>query len=128
MDDDLDDLINDIDGTGGTKGSALKLPAYNYEIPTSSKVSSSIQQVNQGGKCYPLYLGGTALQDGQTLSSLNPRSCTKLRCYNCDKPVHRYVESRWKSSVDYFFVRNHNTNTKELIKVRQSKIILLTVN
>lgn len=64
MDDDLDDLINDIDGaggSGGTKSSGLKLPSYTYEIPQQK---SSVQQVNAGGKCYPIYLGGTALLDG----------------------------------------------------------------
>jgi hypothetical protein len=76
-----------------------------------------VQNVGIGGKCYPLYLGGSQLLDGQTMNSLNARSCNRLRCYNCDKPVHRYIESKWKSTVDYLFVRNHNTNTKELVKV-----------
>lgn len=43
MDDDLDDLINDIDGAGGsgaTKSSGLKLPSYTYEVPSQSKTTS----------------------------------------------------------------------------------------
>ena len=38
-------------------------------------------------------------------------------CYNCDKKVHRFTDKRWKPTVDYLYVRNHNTNVKELVKV-----------
>ena len=62
-------------------------------------------------------MGGSSLIDGKTLNSLNPKSCDKLRCYNCDKKVHRFTNSKWKDTVDYLFVRNHNTNPKELVKV-----------
>ena len=43
-------------------------------------------------------------------------SCDKLRCFDCDKKVLKYSNSKWKSSVDYLFVRNHLTNPKELVK------------
>jgi hypothetical protein len=52
------------------------------------------------------------------MTSLNPKSCEKLRCCNCDKKVHRFADNKWKSFVDYLFVRNHNTNLKELVKVK----------
>jgi hypothetical protein len=128
LDDDLDDLINDISNTkagsgyaiggAGTGGTKLSQPAFKYEVPAfqggSSKTSSVI---GSGGKCYPLYIGGSTLGEGMTQSSLNPRSCDKLRCSKCDKKVHRFAENKWKLSVDYLFVRNHNTNLKELVKV-----------
>lgn len=79
----------------------------------------SVSNVALGGKCYPLYMGGSALLDGQTMNSLNQKSCDKLRCYNCDKKVHRFTDVKWRQTVDYMFVRNHNTNPKELIKVKQ---------
>ncbi len=71
-----------------------------------------------GGKCFPLYIGGAALLEGMTQGSLHPFSCSKLMCYNCDKKVHRFTNKKWKPIVDYLFVRNHNTNLKELVKVR----------
>ena len=100
------DDFDDYKAPSHKQGSAI------YNIPQTQKL------VEAGGKCYPIYLGGSALQDGQTMSSLQPRSCTKLRCINCDKRVLRYVNNKWKASVDYLFVRNHNTNPKELVKVR----------
>lgn len=59
-------------------------------------------------------MGGSSLADGLTQSSLNPRSCNKLRCIDCDKKVVKYPDCKWKSTVDYLFVRNHLTNLKEL--------------
>jgi hypothetical protein len=63
----LDDLINDIDGAGGSGGTKSgstqqrqKMPNFTYEIPNKQNV----QTVNQGGKCYPLYMGGSSLPDG----------------------------------------------------------------
>lgn len=55
---------------------------------------------------------------------MQPRSCDKLRCYNCDKKVLRYTDHKWKATVDYLFVRNHNTNPKELVKVSIDLITL----
>lgn len=96
LDDDLDDLINDIDGagtgdSGGTSNIKKKPSGYNYEIPAQKL--ANVQNISLGGKCYPLYMGGSSLIDGQTLNSLNPKSCDKLRCYNCDKKVHRFMNS-----------------------------------
>ena len=110
--DDLDDLINNF--TGG-KAPAASKPSFTYSVPQGPP-----QSKQAGGKCYPLYIGGAALKDGITLSSLDPHSCSSLRCCGCDKKVHRFPGNRWKSSVDYLFVRNHNTNLKELVKVSQS--------
>ena len=73
---------------------------------------------SKGGKCFPLFIGGPSLQDGQTLTSIQPRCCDRLRCFDCDKKVVKYSNSKWKTTVDYLFVRNHLTNPKELVKVR----------
>lgn len=69
-----------------------------------------------GEKCYPLLIGGTILQQGLTTSSMKPMSCSTLRCFNCDKKVHRFVNASWTKDVDYLFVRNNNTN---LLKLQQ---------
>ena len=110
--DDLDDLINNI---AGGKAPAASRPAYTYSVPQAPLLGKQA-----GGKCYPLYIGGAALKDGITQSSLDPHSCSSLRCCGCDKKVHRFPGNRWKPTVDYLFVRNHNTNLKELVKVRTS--------
>jgi hypothetical protein len=71
----------------------------------------------QGGeKCYPLFLGGTKLPKGFTQSTMHPFSCSTLRCFNCDKKVHRFLNAKWNHYVDYMFVRNNNTNLAELQK------------
>ena len=41
-------------------------------------------------------------------------SCSSLKCYNCDKKVHRFINARWQDSVDYLFVRNYNTDVDQL--------------
>lgn len=77
-----------------------------------------VQSPPTSGKCYPVFIGG-GLEDGQSRGSLDPRSCDKLRCLNCDKRIVRYTNAKWRTSVDYLFVRNHNTNPKELVKVSE---------
>lgn len=61
-------------------------------------------------------MGGTNLTEGLTQSSVNPRACNRLRCLDCDKKVLMFGGKKWTSNVDYLFVRNYNTNPKELIK------------
>lgn len=69
----------------------------------------------QSGTCFPIFVGGSALADGMTVNSLAPQSCSKLRCTKCDKRVVRFQNNvAWKESVDYLFVRNHNTNIAKL--------------
>ena len=68
-----------------------------------------------GTKCYPLFIGGKALKDGLTQSSMEPRSCDVLRCRDCDKRVIRYSnDCKWGEQVDYIFVRNYNTLPEKL--------------
>ncbi len=67
-----------------------------------------------GETCFPLFMGGTKLPKGQTHSTMHPFSCSTLRCFSCDKKVHRFLNAKWGSSVDYMFVRNHNTNPQDL--------------
>ena len=39
----------------------------------------------------------------------------------------KYSNSKWKTSVDYLFVRNHLTNPKELVKVRIEMVVVVFV-
>lgn len=67
-----------------------------------------------GEKCYPLFIGGAGLPHGKTEYSTKPHSCSSLKCVKCDKKVQRFINACWKDSVDYLFVRNHNTNHQQL--------------
>ncbi|TNV83765.1 hypothetical protein FGO68_gene14526 [Halteria grandinella] len=109
-DDDLDDLLNDFQGSKKANGAAQQ--AYTYSIPTSVQQKAA----TVSGSCYPLFIGGSSLKSGITQSSISPQSCSSLHCLSCDKPVHHFPGNKWRPHVDYLFVRNHNTNIKELVK------------
>jgi len=62
-----------------------------------------------------LFIGGSALLDGQTNSRFQPMSCDALRCSSCDKKVVRFSDNvKWADHVDYMFVRNFNTSVHRL--------------
>mmetsp|Transcript_8672 Transcript_8672/g.14704 ORF Transcript_8672/g.14704 Transcript_8672/m.14704 type:complete len:104 (-) Transcript_8672:36-347(-) len=61
-----------------------------------------------------MFLGGSSLKHGKTENSMQPNSCSSMKCFKCDKKVHRFVNAKWHSSVDYLFVRNYNTNVDQL--------------
>ena len=44
-----------------------------------------------GCKCFPLCIGGANLEQGLSEDSYNPKSCSSLRCFKCDKKVQRYI-------------------------------------
>ena len=102
--DEFEDLLAD----EGIKSSAG--PSYKYVIPGTQ------QAAPKGGKCYPIFVGGSSLANGQTSSSMAPVSCDKLRCGDCAKRIVRFAEDcRWNTSiVDYLFVRNFNTSPDKL--------------
>ena len=66
-------------------------------------------------KCFPVFIGGSSVPDGQTNASFQPFSCATLRCSACDKRVVRFSDNvRWAPHVDYLFVRNFNTSIDRL--------------
>ena len=67
-----------------------------------------------GDKCFLMIVGGPGLRQGKTESSMRPMSCSSMKCFKCDKKVHRFLNAKWQPHVDYLFVRNHNTNTQVL--------------
>ena len=89
-----------------------------YDCATGTQVvhQPSTPGVMNGDKCFPLFIGGSSLAHGMCEGSMNPKSCSSLRCFNCDKKVQRFINARWHESVDYLFVRNHNTNLEQLEK------------
>ena len=97
---------------------------WQYELPVNQQQKTKAQRMRpqevvveteQPGECYPLFIAGSAYMSGRTQSSMKPMVCSKLRCTNCDKKVVRFEHDvKWKESVDYIFVRNHNTNPDKL--------------
>jgi hypothetical protein len=70
---------------------------------------------SKGGTCYPLLIGGSSLASGWTEHRMAPKSCSKLRCTQCDKKIVRFDNNvRWSPKVDYIFVRNYNTQPEKL--------------
>jgi hypothetical protein len=60
--------------------------------------------------CIAIYLGGTDLQPGMSISPTSPRFCVNLSCVGCDHIVLRFPNARWRSSVDYMFLRINYPN------------------
>ena len=67
-----------------------------------------------GEKCFAIVLGHASLKHGMCVSTMDPKSCASLKCTNCDKKVHRFLNGVWDASVDYMFVRNFATNVTKL--------------
>ena len=68
-----------------------------------------------GQKCFPIFIGGADLLEGQTNGRFKPMSCEVLRCSACDKRVVRFSDNvKWADHVDYMFVRNFNTSVHRL--------------
>lgn len=87
---------------------------YNCSTQSEPKLMQHTGSKPDGAKCYPLTLGGASLEHGLSEDTLYPKSCSSLRCYKCDKKVHRFINGSWHATVDYMFVRNHNTNVVKL--------------
>ncbi len=89
MDDDLDNLLNDITLNPMNQKENKPFQNYSYAIPEAAPTKSH-NGVREKIQCYPLVVGGSKLVDGCTSSSQNPKSCSELRCFSCDKHVLRY--------------------------------------
>ena len=91
-------------------------PAVTYtDISANTGPAIQRQQTIPGSKCFPLFIGGADLQDGQTNSRFSPFCCEALRCSACDKRIVRFSDNvKWADHVDYMFVRNFNTSVHRL--------------
>ena len=88
---------------------------YNNSTGTSIVyVENTGTVINSTNKCFSLIIGGADLGNGFCEGSIQLKSCSSLRCFKCDKKVHRFINGQWHQSVDYLFVRNHNTNLEQL--------------
>ena len=84
-----------------------------YNAPAGAAITlmdSRPTKIN-GEKCFCIVLGHASLKHGKCDSTMDPKSCASLKCTNCDKKVHRFLNGVWDPSVDYMFVRNFATNT-----------------
>ena len=92
------------------KPEAFKLTGSAYYNAPDGNLSIEHMPANKtkvnGEKCFVVFLGGADLEHGLCQSSMMPKGCSSLKCTNCDKKVHRFLNAVWDSSVDYMFVRN----------------------
>ena len=79
--------------------------------------NNNLIQKNEKVRCFPLFIGGSELTNGITENSFNPKSCSTLRCTNCDLTIKRYVGKKWIEGLNYLFFRNYITNNKMLESV-----------
>ena len=102
--------------TTSTKLACLKSNEFSYYGSTTTEpvLMPNTGSKPGGCKCFPLCIGGANLEHGMTENSMEPKSCSSLRCYKCDKKVQRFINGTWHATVDYMFVRNHNTNVQKL--------------
>lgn len=117
-DDDFDEILNPAKSQQKTPSIQSYSPKSNkimFSPPTSPSTQigfSSVPSANQiTQKCNGIYLGGTDLTNGATLSSTDPHFCSSLICISCDHKVSRYLNKRWKPETDYLFLRNNYPNT-----------------
>ena len=98
--DDLDLLIHDIQDSNVRR----KIPLH--------------QQYKVSNECYPVFIGGANLEGGITLSSIQPRSCERLKCNDCEKRVIRFPNYKWKPMIDSTFLATQSFNPLNLQKVK----------
>lgn len=72
--------------------------------------------MKQSFECYPVFIGGSNLEGGLTQSSLQPKSCDRLRCNDCDKRVIRFPNYTWKPLIDSTFLATQSYNPLNLQK------------
>lgn len=115
-----EDPDEDDDEWGDTTSTKFQLKSEQFSISgdfTLSKqpiLCKNTPTCLNGTKCFPLVIGGANLEQGLSEDSMMPKSCSSLRCFKCDKKVQRYINGSWHATVDYMFVRNHNTNVAKL--------------
>ncbi|XP_013404048.1 protein C8orf37 homolog [Lingula anatina] len=101
-DEDLDDMISDI--------CDVPEPLDKLETGPVERVVTSAQK-----RCYPVYLGNSTCAQGMA-STMNKRSCDKLRCTDCDFKIVTFDNFQWAASTDYLFLRNNVPDFKKLQK------------
>lgn len=114
---------DDEDEWGDTTSTKFQLKSEGFSyydcsttLPKLCKATPSVPNGPKCAKCFPLCIGGANLEQGLSEDSMMPKSCSSLRCYKCDKKVQRFINGTWHATVDYMFVRNHNTNVDKLIE------------
>ncbi|XP_048752919.2 cilia- and flagella-associated protein 418-like isoform X1 [Ostrea edulis] len=93
---DIDDILDDIQVEPIAKGS----------VPSAPNGTATDLRPASGRKCFPVYIGGALCSQGMA-SSVNQRSCDKLRCTSCDFKVCSFDNYEWHPDTDYLFLRNN---------------------
>jgi len=116
VEDDLSDILDD----DFPPLSKSKKPVYTqYKDRHVTTATGSTKT-----KCRTVFIGGSNYTSGQA-SLKEKRTCSNLRCTNCDFKVIQIDDCEWHSSVDYLFLRNNmpdfNRIKKKLVKNNGSR-------
>lgn len=102
----IDDIIGDTEVIGHTfSEKATRNKESCPKSQTTSSSSSSFKKSLQR-RCFPVYLGGSAIVVGVS-GAMTERACDQLRCTSCDFRVVFYDDVQWDKSCDYLFFRNN---------------------
>ncbi|XP_071824678.1 cilia- and flagella-associated protein 418-like [Apostichopus japonicus] len=121
--DDLDAAIDDI--IGGTEvidhTFSEKSKRHKEEsCPISSQTTSSSLRKSLQKRCFPVYVGGSAIVVGVS-SAMTERACDQLRCTSCDFKVVFYDNVQWDNTCDYLFFRNNVPDYQRLCSKLKKK-------
>jgi hypothetical protein len=86
------------------QGSADRYPA----LPRAPR--SPVRSGEAARRCVAVYLGGPSLEPGKTELTDTPHFCSNLSCVCCDHIILRFVDTRWKPTVNYMFLRLNYPN------------------
>jgi hypothetical protein len=89
--------------------SSIQRDAENH-CPLPRAPRSPVRSGDKAKRCTGIYVGGPALKPGITEITDVPHFCSNLSCLSCDHIVLRFVDSRWKPTVDYLFLRLNYPN------------------
>ncbi|KAK7067276.1 hypothetical protein SK128_019012 [Halocaridina rubra] len=128
MADDLDDLLDEVESSfesdfinvedkRSIKTDDLNELLDDFEPPLQPHDESSDTPTHSSSakrRCANVSIGGTSMPIGLATSATQ-RSCSTLRCLQCDSPVVSFDGFTWTDETDYLFLRNNYPDMDRLL-------------
>lgn len=106
----LDDLTDDEDAIRRQRSTKGRANSTVTDAKSTSKLplrkENSQPSTMAASKCFQVFLGGSSSETGLS-TTVNKRSCNRLRCSDCDFVVSFFDNHQWLPSTDYLFLRNN---------------------
>ena len=100
LQDNIDDILNDTDLT------------FDFSSGSGSTSNNKPSSLTINTKCSTVYLGKPTHQ----------KSCTHVRCSDCDCAVVCFHDFAWVGDVEYLFLRNHYPDFERLKERLRSEL------